>query len=525
MFIVSKWSFRCWARRIALSIAVSIAPFFIGGADEANAGYSWGTPELTNYNFSYGWWSAVARDTDGQPIIAALNAANSEYDYAEFAVHKRYYATNIQPPQYQFNYSYAWSGGPPLFESATSRPAIRLGASGTVHVGYSRQGSVRYLRRQAGVWTDASILPFQVYYLSMALDASGVPFMAWTEYYGGSITQVGFTSAIDPGATYEALPFPNAAMPSLQFDPAGNPVVAFMDGSGHLALAKKTSGTWTLDSPPVLSILDPPSLQLDAQGNPRIAAHVGNADGTHSLAYVWKDGNTWYYSTPSGPSGYTGVSPALVLDAAGMPRIVYGHSVSGSRSDGTFQVRCSARNTVGAWATSVASEFSAVNRIVGWDPHPAAAVDPATGDMEVTYSHDSGQSISVDPTNKLYYVHGTFADDPPPGGEGDPGCPFCFPALTSGGDVGTTPDEPAVAVMERRSGSAVTVRGSGRALANPEIRVFDLMGRQMGASVSVHANGGSAWDAEIGIPDRGAGLYFVRVRGAGTTLIRRVLLH
>jgi hypothetical protein len=179
---------------------------------------------------------------------------------------------------------------------------------------------------QATTWTLELVdAPFNVgQESSIAADATGKPSIAYTD---ASNVDLKFGRRTDPGWSTETVDALGnvGGMPSLTLDGQGNPRISYYDGTNlDLKYASKSGGVWTLET------VDAPgdvgldtSIELDAQGNPRIsylAAIVSAFNG--DLKYAAKNGGVWTTETVHS-AGAAGEYTSLELDAQGNPRITY----------------------------------------------------------------------------------------------------------------------------------------------------------------------------------------------------------
>jgi hypothetical protein len=226
---------------------------------------------------------------------------------------------------------------------------------------------------------------------SLALDASGNPVVAWQENVPGQYGNIyvkrwdsASSSWVQLGNELDVDPLQNAVKPSLALDASGNPVVAWTewDGSSNNVYVKRWDGTdWVqlggaLDVNPAQNAISH-SLALDSANRPVVAFFEN--DGTSFNIYVKRwDGTNWVLlggalDVNLGEQAY---DPSLALDASGNPVVAWHEHTPGQfdniyvkRWDGTGWVQLGGALDVnvndGAALASLALDASG-NPVVAW---------------------------------------------------------------------------------------------------------------------------------------------------------------
>ena len=227
-------------------------------------------------------------------------------------------------------------------------PSLALDASGNPVVAWQENvpgqfGNIYVKRLNGTTWVqlgnELDINPSQnAVKPSLALDTSGNPVVAWTEWNGSSndvyVKRWDSVSLswVQLGGALDVNPAQNAISHSLALDSANRPVVAFFenDGTSFNIYVKRWDGTdWVL----LGGALDvnlgedayDPSLALDASGNPVVAWHE-HTPGQFDNIYVKRwNGTSW---EPLGGALDVNVNDgaalaSLALDASGNPVVAW----------------------------------------------------------------------------------------------------------------------------------------------------------------------------------------------------------
>lgn len=185
-------------------------------------------------------------------------------------------------------------------------------------------------------------------YPTMDVDGAGNPGIAWQagtqihfrRWTGSAWTELA-GSATGGGVSTTAT---GAWFPSMKFDPSDRPAIAWGD-SGHIHLRRWDGSTWSelagsasgAGVSGAADDSDHPSLAIDPAGNPCVAWRQGSPaiDPGNVLFARW-NGTAWIEQagslTGSGvtDAGGTATNPCLALDALGNPGIAWVHDLSGN---------------------------------------------------------------------------------------------------------------------------------------------------------------------------------------------------
>jgi len=171
---------------------------------------------------------------------------------------------------------------------------------------------------------------------SLALETSGNPVVAWTEWDGSSnnvyVKRWDGTDWVQLGGALDVDPAQEAISHSLALDSANHPVVAFFenDGTSFNIYVKRWDGTNWVSLGGALDInlsqqAYDPSLALDASGNPVVAWHE-NTPGQFDNIYVkrWDGANWVLLGGALDVNVNDGAALArLVLDTSGNPVVAW----------------------------------------------------------------------------------------------------------------------------------------------------------------------------------------------------------
>jgi len=179
---------------------------------------------------------------------------------------------------------------------------------------------------------------------SLALDASGNPVVAWHENTPGQFDNIyvkrwdsSSSSWVPLGNELDINPSQNAVKPSLALETSGNPVVAWTewDGSSNNVYVKRWDGTdWVqlggaLDVDPAQEAISH-SLALDSANHPVVAFFEN--DGTSFNIYVKRwDGTNWVSLGGALDINLSqqAYDPSLALDASGNPVVAWHENTPG----------------------------------------------------------------------------------------------------------------------------------------------------------------------------------------------------
>ena len=215
-------------------------------------------------------------------------------------------------------------------------PSLALDSQDRAHISYFVEercnspgnagcGSLGYATQQGGGW-DLSVLDQGQgiwgvgYGSSLVIDSSDHPHIA---YSGKGFEGLKYTT-FDGLAWSSSIVAPDGAPGDIELDPAGNPVVAYVNlrrspeqGVGLATIGQTDWQTEAIDS----SFTDSfeISLELDSQGVPHVTYYDGDA---RDLRYASKTAGVWNIETVES-AGTTGWDSALALDQNDVPHIAY----------------------------------------------------------------------------------------------------------------------------------------------------------------------------------------------------------
>jgi hypothetical protein len=206
-------------------------------------------------------------------------------------------------------------------------PSLVVGGGGEAHLAYyyvssSDGAGVGYSHRVGGGWTTEVVAPEISSSVSLALDASGIPHVAYVTAASPTVRYASLAGGVWTSEDVD-LPTDQSGDLSLAFDATGVPHVAYPWG-GTLRHAWKPAGaaTWsteTIDAALGTSGYPGTSLRFDAQGRAAVSYHRGT-----QLVFALREPGGWSQGVIPG-AAYVGTS--LAFDAAGRAWIA---STSGS---------------------------------------------------------------------------------------------------------------------------------------------------------------------------------------------------
>jgi len=223
-----------------------------------------------------------------------------------------------------------WTAPADVWTGSAGAPVLAVDASNRLRAAWvdASAHSVMYARQDAAAWSTERVeaLPATtsaVQSIALVLDPAGAPHLACTDASAGAPRLVRATKTL-AGWTFDDIAAGAARGVSASFDPAGALHVAFVDPGTHAVRhARQEAGGWSVETVEADDggAGDRTSLRVDAAGTPHLAWRVRRGGG-EALRYGRRTPDGWLVSTViSGPSA--AAFPALVLDAAGAPHILF----------------------------------------------------------------------------------------------------------------------------------------------------------------------------------------------------------
>jgi hypothetical protein len=210
--------------------------------------------------------------------------------------------------------------------------SVAADALGRPSIAYTNSSSIdlKFAWRGDSTWTNETVDaagdvggP-----VSLALDAQGSPRIS---YHDGTNVDLKYASKSAAGWTLETVDAPgNVGLDSsIELDAQGNPRISyalFMLGplNADLKYAAKAGGVWNVETVVSQGVVgEYTSLELDAQGNPRIT-YFDRDNG--NVWYAAKNGGIWTFEIVETQGGAFVTS--LALDPMGNPHVCYYSSVN-----------------------------------------------------------------------------------------------------------------------------------------------------------------------------------------------------
>ena len=175
------------------------------------------------------------------------------------------------------------------------------------------------------------------------------------------------------------------ALPSLVFDPAGQPVVAFSDSVNGVRVARKTGGTWSFTSVDASGVAA--KAAYDPAGRLRIGYVVPGAPSVVKLATL--TGVIWSFETVASDVGIT-LATSLAITPAGHPAMAYLDQVNGDMKYTVFNGTSWSTTTVDADSTALSVRL----RFSPTTGHAALVYD-ATDLQGIRYASSDGSTWTV----------------------------------------------------------------------------------------------------------------------------------
>lgn len=259
-----------------------------------------------------------------------------------------------------------------------------------------------YATKFDGLWIQEVVDQAASAYTSLELDASGNPCISYATAHGdegdgsSDVGTVKFARKEGGIWTKEVVARADGAYTSLAIDSNGNPHISYAfrdaDNVDHVMYALKSGDVWTTEIVGGFGVET--SIDLDAKNQPWISYRDGTASSILKLAT--KQYGIWTIQTVDANEP-TGVNPSIVLDSQDLPWIGYG-----SPSAADIKVAIPNVGAVGV------EPFVAENSFVGSPfPNPSrgtislAIRIPSTESVRLTLFDVGGRMISRIPGHEL----------------------------------------------------------------------------------------------------------------------------
>jgi hypothetical protein len=213
------------------------------------------------------------------------------------------------------------------FPDAGYRSSLVLDASGNPHISFTVvdfgtfEKTLYYATRSGGVWSnqvvDGSLDADR--WNSLALDSAGNPHIAYVDGSTGSLQYASLSGGMWSYETADAGPGVEA-FTSLVIDASDIPHISYSAGGG-LKYAIKVVGIWAQQVVDDTTSAEFPSLAVDASGTAHIA-YNSRRTASSFLKYAVRTGGSWTLETVDQP-GDLPFEPSIALDAGEVPHISY----------------------------------------------------------------------------------------------------------------------------------------------------------------------------------------------------------
>jgi len=330
--------------RILSSISGLILATLLPGCTRAQA---WADVDIQGFD-SRTSYPALAINTDGVPFMLYIDeAVSGKHSMAKFE-------------------KGAWvRTGPQGFAQLGFGDSFALDATGIPYVAYievttENERKLCVIKLEGDAWIPMGIpiiLTRGGYTRSIALDTTGVPYVAYSHFDNGPKLSV---VKLERGAWIPVGPpifSKGIASPSLALDAAGIPYIAYRDlnNGSKVSVVKLEKDAWISVGPLGFSPnrIEHPSLAVDAAGIP----YVTYRNTKHRLSVMKYKGGNWVFVGPPDASPKSAYFPSMMLGAAGVPYVAYMNCVSFPLAHCTFKFRMT-KFEGGAWIPVGPPDFS-----------------------------------------------------------------------------------------------------------------------------------------------------------------------
>jgi hypothetical protein len=250
---------------------------------------------------------------------------------------------------------------------------------------------------------------------SLAYDLSGNPVIAYFTFSTPPLIKLArWTGAAWNLETVFVAPSVNHTVtrPSLAFDTAGKPAVAFIYKKGgsapeaFLTFSAGSGSSWTHKTVESSGVTNSDcDLTFDSIGQPAIA-YYWKGSSSEQLKYAYRKGSAWKKETIDSNAVRALGRVDLVVDPEGAPCVAYAHA-----TDSSLRF---ARRTGSGW-TKQTVEFGSL----GYGRHASLGFDPSTGQPAIVHG---GHSTDVNYAFRFAVWNGAawVGEDIHPSGAGDP---------------------------------------------------------------------------------------------------------
>jgi hypothetical protein len=275
------------------------------------------------YTGGIGLYASLALDKAGKPHISSFDNSAKRLIYSSL----KSWGTPPNPDTWDWVYLDS--------PSITVGVFVQMGfdPSGRPHIAYldATHRWLQYATLVNGCWKIMTVNPVgsssPANAIGLAVDSSGVPHIAYVDLYNHKITYASWNGT---GWDLEVVTNDTQGYQgtyerylSLALDASGHPFISFYDGGSlSLKMAKKVSPTWQVE--PVdgtgaswVGVFN--SIAVDSLGHP----HISYMSHPNRLWHAYHNGSTWVKVQPDPVSLDSGWNSALTVDPSNRSHICY----------------------------------------------------------------------------------------------------------------------------------------------------------------------------------------------------------